>query len=107
MGLDTEHASPSLRGIVAGFRQTSIGNPDLKWETTTQKNIGFDLGVLENSLYLSVDYFVKNTSDILLPISLPALRGEGAPPLGTPRQGWTNRGAVGGGGRRAGAAPRR
>jgi len=26
------------------------GNPDLKWETTTQKNIGFDLGVLENSL---------------------------------------------------------
>ena len=57
------------------------GNPDLKWETTTQKNIGFDLGVLENSLYLSVDYFVKNTSDILLPISLPAVVGNVQPTI--------------------------
>ncbi|MEJ7677651.1 MAG: SusC/RagA family TonB-linked outer membrane protein [Segetibacter sp.] len=35
------------------------GNPDLKWETTTQNNIGLDMGVLKNKIYLSVDYFVK------------------------------------------------
>lgn len=55
------------------------GNPDLKWETTTQNNIGLDLGVLKNRLYLSFDYFNKNTSDILLPIQLPSLVGNVQP----------------------------
>jgi TonB-linked SusC/RagA family outer membrane protein len=57
------------------------GNPDLKWETTTQKNIGLDVGVLSNKLYLSVDYFLKNTSDILLPISLPSIVGNVSPTI--------------------------
>jgi TonB-linked SusC/RagA family outer membrane protein len=57
------------------------GNPDLKWETTTQNDIGFDLGMLSNRLYLSFDYFVKNTSDILLPISLPSIVGNVSPTI--------------------------
>ncbi|MDO8794432.1 MAG: TonB-dependent receptor [Vicinamibacterales bacterium] len=57
------------------------GNPDLKWETTTQKNIGLDVGLLTNKLYLSVDYFNKNTSDILLPISLPSIVGNVSPTI--------------------------
>lgn len=57
------------------------GNPDLKWETTQQTNIGVDIGVLKNRFYLSVDYFVKNTSDILLPVSLPALVGNVSPTI--------------------------
>ena len=57
------------------------GNPDLKWETTTQNNIGVDLGLLQNRLYLSVDYFVKRTTDILLPISLPSLVGNVSPTI--------------------------
>jgi TonB-linked SusC/RagA family outer membrane protein len=57
------------------------GNPDLKWETTTQNNIGVDMGVLQNKLYLSVDYFVKKTSDILLPISLPSIVGNVSPTI--------------------------
>ncbi|HYN80148.1 MAG TPA: TonB-dependent receptor [Gemmatimonadaceae bacterium] len=57
------------------------GNPDLKWETTTQKNIGFDMGMLSNRLYLSVDYFRKLTSDILLPISLPSIVGNVSPTI--------------------------
>lgn len=55
------------------------GNPDLKWETTTQTNIGLDMGMLKNSLYVSVDYFIKNTSGILLPISLPGFVGNVKP----------------------------
>ena len=55
------------------------GNPDLKWETTTQGNIGLDVGLLKNKVYLSVDYFNKKTSDILLPISLPSLVGNVLP----------------------------
>lgn len=57
------------------------GNPDLKWETTTQKNIGVDMGLLSNKLYLSVDYYRKLTSDILLPISLPSIVGNVSPTI--------------------------
>lgn len=57
------------------------GNPDLKWETTTQQNIGLDLGALRNRLEMSVDYFIKNTSDILLPISLPSIVGNVSPTI--------------------------
>jgi TonB-dependent starch-binding outer membrane protein SusC len=57
------------------------GNPDLKWETTTQNNIGLDIGLLHNKLYLSLDYFNKNTSDILLPISLPSIVGNVSPTI--------------------------
>ncbi|WP_152439944.1 SusC/RagA family TonB-linked outer membrane protein [Arcticibacter svalbardensis] len=52
------------------------GNPDLKWETTTQNNIGVDFGMLKNKIYLSVDYFKKKTTGILLPLSLPRIVGD-------------------------------
>lgn len=48
-----------------GITLASTGNPDLKWETTTQNNIGLDLGFFNGSLNLSFDYFFKNTRDML------------------------------------------
>lgn len=57
------------------------GNPDLKWETTKQDNIGIDLGLLKNKIYLSADYFKKTTSDILLPLNLPSLVGDVQPTM--------------------------
>ena len=57
------------------------GNPDLKWETTTQYNYGIDAGILSNKLYFSADYFQKNTTDILLPISLPKIAGDVQPTI--------------------------
>lgn len=56
-------------GIIKVVR---YGNPDLKWETTTQTNFGLDLGILENKLTFSVDYFDKTTNDILLAVGLPS-----------------------------------
>lgn len=55
------------------------GNPELKWETTTQSNIGIDFGFYKYKLSGSIDYFEKITSDILLPISLPNLVGDVSP----------------------------
>ncbi len=55
------------------------GNPDLRWETTTQTNVGLDFGLYRDKLYGSVDYFQKTTTDILLPISLPQLVGDVSP----------------------------
>ena len=63
------------------FLISRYGNPDLKWESTKQNNIGIDIGVLRNRIYLSVDYFEKTTSDILLPISLPSLVGNVSPTI--------------------------
>ncbi|MFA9371446.1 MAG: SusC/RagA family TonB-linked outer membrane protein [Labilibaculum antarcticum] len=52
------------------------GNEDVKWESSASTNIGVDLGLLNNKMAISVDYFEKNTSDILLPISLPSIVGD-------------------------------
>lgn len=41
-------------------------NPDIKWETTMQTNIGFDLGFFNGKLSGSIDYFYKETKDVLL-----------------------------------------
>ncbi|HEY4154198.1 MAG TPA: SusC/RagA family TonB-linked outer membrane protein, partial [Puia sp.] len=57
-------------GVVNKIR---YGNPDVKWESTTQTNIGLDLGVLNNRITLNADYFNKNTDDILLAVPLPAV----------------------------------
>ena len=63
------------------FVISRYGNPDLKWETSEQWNVGVDLGILRNKLYLSADYFMKTTSDILLPISLPSYVGSVSPTI--------------------------
>lgn len=57
------------------YQISRYGNPDLKWETTAQTDIGLDFSLMKNKLYGSIDYFDKTTSDILLPISLPLIVG--------------------------------
>jgi TonB-linked SusC/RagA family outer membrane protein len=59
-----------------GYELARLGNPDFKWETTTQNNIGVDFSVLDNSLSVSADYFVKKTSGIIFPLSLPGFVGD-------------------------------
>ncbi len=58
------------------FVVARYGNPDLRWESTTQHNVGIDAGFFNNRLSLTADYFIKHTKDILLPISLPSLGGD-------------------------------
>jgi iron complex outermembrane receptor protein len=48
-----------------GLVQLNVANPDLKWETTQQVNVGLDFGVARGRVYGSVDYFNRKTSDIL------------------------------------------
>ncbi|MDO7851481.1 SusC/RagA family TonB-linked outer membrane protein [Hymenobacter convexus] len=63
--------------LPSGFQRFQQGNDRLKWETTSQTNLGVDFGFLENQLSGSVDYFVKNTKDILVNLPYPAVVGEG------------------------------
>jgi iron complex outermembrane receptor protein len=55
----------------AGVIPTSVANPNLKWEQTTQYNAAVDFGFFENRLAGSVEYYVKNTSDLLLEVPIP------------------------------------
>ena len=60
-----------------GQSYTSTGNPDLVWETTYQTNIGFEFGFWENKFSGEIDYFRKQTNDILVDLSLPGFVGNG------------------------------
>lgn len=48
-----------------GFSPLNLPNPDLKWETTKQFNVGFELGLLKNRVSLEFDYYDKVTDDLL------------------------------------------
>ena len=63
--------------MVSGFARQQLGNKDLKWETTTQHNMGVDFGFLNNELTGSFDYFIKDTKDILISPNYLAVIGEG------------------------------
>jgi TonB-linked SusC/RagA family outer membrane protein len=52
-------------------------NPDLKWETTKQTNIGFDFLMLEGRVGISADYFDKQTEDLLHGVTIPQYNGGG------------------------------
>lgn len=69
-----DHAYETLVTKVGGVVNTiRYGNPDIKWESTTQTNYGLDLSTAKNKLTFSADYFIKTTNDILLAVGLPAV----------------------------------
>lgn len=54
---------------------TKLANPDLKWETTDNFDVGFELGVLKGRVILEFDYFYKLTNDVLMDLTLPPQNG--------------------------------
>lgn len=58
-----------------GFGLSSMANDDLKWETTTQTDIGVDMGFFGNRLSVSFDYYWKQTRDLLYKATLPPSSG--------------------------------
>jgi TonB-dependent starch-binding outer membrane protein SusC len=67
----------SGQALNVGYAPDADFNPDVKWETTTQQNYGFDLSALNYRLYVSADYYVKNTTDMLLVLPQPMTSGFG------------------------------
>ena len=53
----------------------AIGNPNLKWQKTLDKNIGVDISLLGNRLNLNMDYFIKDTDPLLVYITVPSSVG--------------------------------
>ena len=63
---------------VSGIKVLTTGNPDLKWETTTQTNFGFDAALFDNHVSLSFDYYWKNTKDMITIPPVLSVAGENA-----------------------------
>ncbi len=60
---------------ISGLKPLRLESLDLKWETTTQYDIGLDFGFLNNRISGEIDYYYKLTTDLLLNRTLPAMSG--------------------------------
>jgi len=61
--------------ITAGRALNAIGNNNLTWETTTQYDLGLDLGLFKDRIYLVYDYYRKTTDGLLYAIDIPNQSG--------------------------------
>ncbi len=57
--------------IYTGYNLANFDNPNLTWETTAQYNLGTDVSLLDNRITLTVDWYNKVTTDLLLNLTLP------------------------------------
>ena len=65
----------SNNAVQPGFDTEAFGNPDAKWETTTQTNIGIDATFLKGMFNFNLDLYNRTTSDMLYQVALPATQG--------------------------------
>jgi TonB-linked SusC/RagA family outer membrane protein len=61
--------------VTIGMYPSNIASPDLSWETTTTFDVGADIGLWDNRLSLSVDYYNSQTSNLLLNVPIPLFTG--------------------------------
>lgn len=60
---------------VAGLAPWVLPNPNVRWETVEQYNVGVDLALLDQRLHTTIDGYIKNTNDMLVPMSVPISSG--------------------------------
>lgn len=61
--------------INSGLAPNTASNPNLSWERTNSVDIGLDLGLFNDAIYLELDYYVANTTDLLLNVPVPMTSG--------------------------------
>jgi TonB-linked SusC/RagA family outer membrane protein len=73
--------SGSNTSIVTGFRQASLGNPDLKWEENRSTNVGTDLVLFNGMFNVVFDIYKRATNNLLFDPRIPATAGIASPPI--------------------------
>src|SRR5690606_10332456 len=73
--LNGEGVYPFNDQLLSGVAIGTLGNPDLKWETTRQANFGVDLSMFNNKISISADYFIKTTFDLLFQPDMSGIVG--------------------------------
>ena len=61
--------------VVTGFAPVTAPNPNLSWETTSNLDVGSDINLFRNKLTVSADYYISNTRDLLLDVTVPGTSG--------------------------------
>lgn len=61
--------------LTIGLLPSNVANPDLKWEQTSQLDVGFDMGFWENRITVVTDFYYKKTTDLLYNVELPRYTG--------------------------------
>lgn len=60
---------------IPGQIPSQLSNPNLKWESTASADFGIEFGVLNNRITAEVDYYFRNTKDLLLAVEVPGTSG--------------------------------
>lgn len=66
--------------LVTGVQQSQMANPDVTWETVDLTDFGIDFTLMNNQLFGEIDYYIKDTKDILLNLAIPKFIGLDPPP---------------------------
>ncbi len=77
LNYDYSFGPNGMESVQSGAMQLAYANPDLKWETSKQANIGFDFGFLKNQLLFSADFYDTKKNDMLATVKLPPSAGAG------------------------------
>ena len=67
--------------LITGFAPDNLANPDVRWESSFQTNVGMNLSLLNNRIEWVLDYYIKKANGMLLPALLPATAGSLNPPF--------------------------
>lgn len=67
--------SAMATGLGMSYRPANLKNLDIKWETQEQWNVGLDLGFFNNRVNLTVDWYNKQSKDMLMQLILPSIMG--------------------------------
>lgn len=73
--LESANYSTNNSSIINGFAQGQLNNLDLGWEKTRSIDLGVDLGLLNNRIQLTVDYYDKKTRSLLYKVKTPGMLG--------------------------------
>ncbi len=65
--------------LTSGVKASGLANPDLKWEESTQTDVGMDFGFFNNALTFTIDYYDKRTNGMLMYMNIPSYVGESKP----------------------------
>lgn len=78
----------------AGFRVSNFANPNIKWETSEQTNLGLDLSFFGSRIDLTVDAYLKTSRNMLMPMQLPSYMGTSGNPAFNMKAPWGNYGEI-------------
>ena len=78
-GASSNYYFGKTQSMMTGSKANRLANEDLKWEESEQTDLGLDLGLFNNQLTFSVDYFIKKTNGMIIEMPIPSYVGEARP----------------------------